>query len=232
MTDSVFLEGTGCECDVTLDTWLKDALPLTPGLVRAVAARELVLAAREFFERSYAWRVRMSNIAARTGDKEYWLSPYDEFSNVVAVLRVMFKPTDTNAYSQLAPIASPPLETDSTTNRPVVYYVSHPPDAIKLYPQLESNGLGTLAVDVALTPKQSVEHLPRIAAIKFYDAILNGYLSRVLLHPNKPYSNLILAGEHRRRFMSEIGRWRSEADTGFNGTQNWVFPGGWNVARH
>jgi hypothetical protein len=224
MVDSVFLEGTDCECDVTLDTWLKDTLPNLPGVNRSVAARQLVLAAREFFEKSLGWVARIDEINAKAGVKQYWLSPYDEYSNIVAVLGVAFLGQD------LAPLPARPSRA-STSDRPSGYYVSAVPDAIELYPQLSQDVDDAICVYAALTPKQSVEHLPRVAAIKFYDAILDGFLARMYIHPNKPYSAPSLARTHRAKFLSEIGRIRGEAKRGFSGAPAWRYPLGWGVRR-
>lgn len=232
MVDSVFLEGTGCECDVTLDTWLKDSLPNLPGIVRSVAARQLVLAAREFFERTLAWQATIDNINAKAGDKQYWLSPYDEFSDVISVMAVVFRTdgADPKSGRYLSPLPTRP-PAGYTTGIPLGYYAGAGPDAIYLYPTLDSDIDDALDILVALTPKQSVEHLPRIAALKFYDAIMDGFLARVYLHPSKPYSNLAAAAEHRRRFISQIGRYRGEVKGGYVHAQNWRFPGGWGVRR-
>ena len=51
----------------SLDTILQDTIPQLPGAVRAVAERELRMAMREFFERSYAWR-SMITVDAPAGD--------------------------------------------------------------------------------------------------------------------------------------------------------------------
>lgn len=230
MVDAVFLEGAACECDVTLDTWLKDSLPLLPGIQRTMAARELVLAAREFFERTYAWRAVVENINAKAGDKQYWQSPYDQFSNVVGILGVAWKG------NALDPLPQRPADRGraepSTSDSPSHFWIdpAHP-DTFYLYPTLENDHADALDVYVALTPKQSVEHLPRIAAIKFYDAILDGFLARVLKHPNKPYSSPATAMLHRRSFLNWCARYNGQAKQGFSNAQAWTFPQGWKVRR-
>ena len=56
----------------SLDTLLQDTIPELPGVVRAVAERELRLTFREFFERSFAWRSVLT-IDAPSGDTAIWL---------------------------------------------------------------------------------------------------------------------------------------------------------------
>jgi hypothetical protein len=225
MADAIFLDSSNCECDVTLDTWLRDTLPVLPGAVREVASRELVLAAREFFERSFTWQAEISNVNAKAGDKQYWLSPYDQYSNVIGILGVRFNGND------LTPYNVRPRSTDSSTDTPTHFYTQNAPDSLYLYPTLATDQDDVLDIFVALTPKQSVEHLPRIAAIKFYDAIREGFLARMLMHPNKPYSQPAVAQLHRRNFMSQIGRYMGQAKQGYVQAQAWQYPQGWQVRR-
>jgi hypothetical protein len=229
MVDSVFIEGTGCECDVTLDRWLKDALPMLPGVVRGVASRQLVLACREFFERSYAWQTLIENQNAKVGRKQYWLSPIDEFTNVVGVLGVNFDGDWLTRFVQ-RPIV-PVNSQASSSSRPYGYYAAEAPDMVEVYPDLDTAMDSALTFWVAMTPKISVEHLPRVAEIKYYDAIMDGFLARMYEQPNKPYSAGMLAVQKRRSFNAWIARYAGQAKQGNVGAQNWRFPGGWGVRR-
>lgn len=224
--DSVFLEGSGCECDVTLDTWLRDSLGSIPGAVRSVAARELVLACREFFERSYAWQGRIEDQDAKAGREQYWTSPYDQYANVIAVMGVDFNGVPLGRY----PFRPSRRSTDSS-DTPVGFYAAPAPDAIELWPDLSSDVGDAITFIVALTPKTTVEHLPRIAEVKFFDAIMDGFLARMYMHPNKPYTDKQLANQKRKAFNHWIGKYMGQAKQGFVSAQNWVYPPGWNVRR-
>lgn len=224
MVDSIFLENTDCECDVTLDTWLKDALPLLPGVVRSVAKRQLILTCREFFEKTYAWRAVEENINAAAGDKQYWLSPYDQFANVIAILGVTYD------NRHLQPIAAEPLKT-TTSEAPQFYYAADPPDSFKLYPAPTAAKADAMNVLVALTPKPNVEHLPRLAFLKFYDALMDGFLARMYMHPNKPYTSADMAVMHRQKFLSAMSYYRSQSKQGYINAQGWHYPQNWQVRR-
>lgn len=207
-----------------LDTWLKDALPLVPGAVPSVAARQLALAAREFFERSWAWRDRVEDLDAQAGATTHVLSPFDAVADVIGVLTVAFQGCP------LAPLPSRPHRS-STSNLPYAYSTTVAPDVIRLYPELEVLVEDALTIEVALTPIVGATTLPDIARTKFYDAILDGFLARMLMHPNKPYSSAPLAGLHRKRFLAQMARFRGEARRGFLQSQNWAYPRGWGVSR-
>jgi hypothetical protein len=233
MVDSVFIEGSGCECDVTLDTWLRDSLSYLPGSIRSVAARELVLAAREFFERSYAWQGLIEDQDAKAGRKQYWLSPWDEYANVVGVIGVTLKG------NPISPVPVRPARVNTTStgtaaatsDRPGWYYAAPAPDAIELFPDLKTDIPDGLTFHVALTPKTTVEHLPRVAEIKYYDAILDGFLARMYMHPSKPYTSIPMAQFKRKSFNHWIGKYMGQAKQGYVGAQNWSFPSEWGVRR-
>lgn len=216
MGEVLYIEGSGDECDARIDTWLKDLLPRTPGLVRKIAQRELLLAIREFYNRSAAWRVVIGPKNVVANKSRYNLSPYDAYANIS---RVFWVATGT---SQLAPLSSRPAGT-TLTGTPYAFY-NDSPDSIVLWPTPILAVPSSLTISVALVPKISVNHLPRIAATDHYDAILDGALGRILMHPAKPYSNLVLAKYHLSRFRAAIAGFKGEAIQGHNGAQTWAFP--------
>ena len=83
----------------------------------------------------------------------------------------------------------------------------------------------------ALVPSFTATALPRQITLKYYDAIVNGYLSRVYLHPNKPYSAPALAGQLRHTFLRSIGFYMAQRKQGYAGAQAWRFPQDYQVTR-
>jgi hypothetical protein len=162
---------------------------------------------------------------ARAGRKQYWLSPYDQYANVVGVLGVSFNG------NMLAPTTRRPPRASDATDIPRAYYAGEVPDMIEIFPDLLTDVDSALSFHVALTPKVSVEHLPRVAEIKYYDAILDGFLARMYMHPHKPYSSPSFAQAKRRSFNSWIGRYAGQTKQGNVGAQSWSFPAGWGVRR-
>ncbi len=217
MTSIITVEASGHECDVKLQVWLKDILPYTPGLIRKIATRELVLAAREFFEKSFAWRAVLGPRQIKANKKRYSLSPYDAYTDIVGVLGVEVQGTPIN------PLARKPGDTTRTSNRPYGYWLESP-DTVILYPIPTATLDNALTLEVALTPKQSVTHLPRIAQTHFYEALLSGVLNRVYAHPSKPYSNPILADYHGKKFRNAIAYYAGRAKNGFAGGGTWCYP--------
>lgn len=217
MTSVLTVEGSGHECDVKLDTWLRDILPHTPGAIRKVVKRELVNACREFYEQSFAWRVLVAPKTMRANKVRYSMSPYDAYTNIVGVMGVELEG------QPLARTARQPRYFDRTADRPTHYWLESP-DYVRLYPTPTSTLEDSLAFYVALTPKQSVTHLPRIALSHHYDAILDGTLGRLFSHPAKPYSNPSLAQYRLQRFRAAIGKYAALAKQGYAQAPSWGFP--------
>jgi hypothetical protein len=213
--EDILVEASGHECNVTLSTWLKDLLPRIPGANQKVVKRELVLAAREFYEQSTAWRVVIGPRDLTADKKRYVMSPYDAYANIVRVLGVEF------SGNPLPAIYRKPPKDDSTS---VLGYWLDGADHVCLWPVPKTTVEDALTFYVALTPKQTVTTLPQIAASHHYDALLDGTLGRLYSHPAKAYSDLVRAQYHLKRFRSAIGKYAGLAKQGMAGAQSWSYP--------
>lgn len=216
-TETISVEGSGHECDAKLDTWLRDLMPITPGCVPRVRKRMLILACREFFERSAAWRVTVGPRRLVANKKRYYMSPYDAYADIVQVFSVELRGQPLKA------MARRPAGVEPDAAEPRSYFMDTP-DQVRLWPKASTTIDDAMTFYVALTPKQSVTHLPRIAATHFYDAIFDGAAGRLMSQPGKAYSNPTLAVYHLKRFNSAIGTYAARAKAGFAGAPTWTFP--------
>lgn len=208
----------------TVEQILKDTSPQLPGAIRSVAERELRLAMREFFERTYAWTVIIEDIDVPEGDAVIALDDNDNNAKVIAVLNVAYKGDN------LSSLVAKPAR-DETSNRPLFWFIASNPDELKVFPYLNVAQTDALDVTVALVPDEGVDVLPRQITLKYYDAIVEGFLARMYIHPNKPYSAPALAGQLRRSFMSRIGFYMAQRKQGYNGGAAWSYPRGFQVVR-
>jgi len=209
----------------SLDTLLQDTIPELPGVVRAVAERELRLTFREFFERSFAWRSVLT-IDAPAGDTAVWLqdsNDLDANSDVIGILHISMNGVPLAKYS------AKPTDYVQTTagDLPTGFYMTSNPDEFKLYPSLGTAQPGSLEVHVALTPKIDATTFPRQISTKYYDALREGFLARMYAHPNKPYSAPMVAVQMRHNFRRRIGYYIAQAKQGYNDAQAWGYPRGW-----
>jgi hypothetical protein len=197
----------------SIATWLKDILPQTPGLVRSVAIREFMLACREFFEQSAAWRTVVT-IDMDANDPDYTLTPYDANTNITKILGVELSGSPLQAYFRRPPGTY--LE-----GSPYAYFVTEP-DTIHLWPKPKTAVADGLTVYVALVPTMSTTLLPDVAESLYYEALRDGVLGRLFAHPAKPYSDAARAQYHLQRFRAAIGAFAGRAKAG-NGP-SWTFP--------
>lgn len=209
----------------TFDEILNDTIPQTPGIIRSIALRELRLACREFFEKSYAWTVLVPAIDVTTGNTPIQIDDGDANTEIIGILNLAFNGKD------LPSIGRRPSRQLGTSDVPVGYYVTSNPDEFSVYPSLETNQTGAAEALVALMPAFDTDVLPRQIMLKYYDAIISGYLARVYIHPNKPYSAPMLSGQQRGVFLKAVGYYAAQRKQGWNGSQQWNYPAGWGVQR-
>lgn len=212
-----FVEGAGFEADVKIDLWLQDLLPRTPGAMRKVVRREFINACREFYEQSFAWRVVTGPKDLRADKKQYYMTPYDPYTDVVGVLGVELDG------QPLAALVRRPRYADRTATLPSSFWLETP-DTVRLWPLSTTDKDDSLLFSLALTPKQTVRHLPKFARSHHYDALLDGALGRLYAHPAKPYSNPGAAEYHLKRFQAAIGKYAGLAKKGYGPGLSWQFP--------
>lgn len=217
-----------------LNQILKDTLPELPGVVRSAAARELRLAMREFFERSFAWTKVVTGVAISAGDTAIQIDDGDTNTEVVGILAVRVG-NDTDGYRPLPALGAEPDKIEGAESASA-WYVTSNPDELKLTPYYNTAPTDTLRVTVALMPAFDVsvtdDELPRQITLKYYDAIRNGFLARMYMQPGKPYSQPVLATQLRQNFLQQIGFYAAQRKKGYNNSPNWTYPSsGWSPRR-
>jgi hypothetical protein len=104
---------------------------------------------------------------------------------------------------------------------------------IQTNPGINETWIGTLA----LTPCDPVDSdgfvdPPDWTMEKYLSYLSSGVISKLMLQPGKPYSSVVGAQYHGRKFNEGIGLARTEVRRMFSyGAQRWSFPQGWNTAR-
>ncbi len=221
------------EYTLSISDLLKDVLPELPGAVRSVAVREMRLTLREFFERTYAWTATVKDVTIPTGETAIQIDDSDSNTEVIGVLDVSSGEAG-SGYTPLRALSVRPGD-ETTTTDPYAWYVTSNPDEIVLFPYVTGTPTKDLTVTVALKPADSVDAttatLPRQITLKYYDAIIDGFLARMYAHPNKPYSAPMVAGQKRASFIAGCGRFAAQRRQGYNGSQNWTFPSNWGISK-
>lgn len=214
-----------------IENIIKDTIPQLPGVIRSVVARECRLTMREFFERSLAWTTVVNSVAIPNGDVAIQVDDGDANTEIIAILKVEIG-NATDGYQTVRPMTRLPDKIEGTNSKPWGWYVTSNPDEFKLHPYFDGTSSDDLRVTVGLIPAFDIDinalTLPRQITLKFYDAILNGTLARLYMHPSKPYSQPMLGTQLRHNFLRQIGYYAAQRKKGFNNSQNWAFPRGWS----
>lgn len=211
------------------DTILQDTIPELPGALRAVAKRELRLTLREFFEKSYCWTTTVKNIALSAGETPIQIDDGDANTEVIGILNLAIG-NDTDGYTDLGPMPGRPSRI-LNDDKPTAWFTSSNPDEFVLYPYPNNAPTDVVIATVALIPAFDTEQLPRQITLKYYEAIVNGFLARMYSHPNKPYSAPSAAGGKRQAFVTAMGYYAAQRKQGYNGAPNWRFPLGWQIPK-
>ena len=218
------------EYTLSLNDLLKDTLAELPGVVRSVALREMRLTLREFFEKTFAWTADVTGVAVPTGEEGIQVTDGDANTEVIGILNVAVGNAN-EGFVDLRPLPERPIGEETTSTLPEFWYVNSNPDEFTLYPYPDTAITDTLTIKVALIPAFDInaadDTLPRQITLKYYDAILNGFLARMYAHPNKPYSAPMAASQLRHNFLRAIGYYAAQRKAGYNGSPNWNFPRGW-----
>lgn len=75
------------------------------------------------------------------------------------------------------------------------------------------------------TDEDGIPYMPDWAVERYHEIFMHGMLSRLMMHPAKPYSNAALAGFHGKKFMQGMGDARMAVLQGSNSNgQRWRFP--------
>lgn len=179
----------------SFDDWKETLLPNLPGCMEDVAQAAFLAVARSFYRRTRSWRERFVGTPDVTSGV-IPLEPLTQYASIVFLegvsrtdgtgLLKMRWPKGNNAFRVENPIASTVFLQD--------------PHTIVIYPFDAAAVPESLVLEVSVQPRQGVDILPAHAVTHHYDALEHGALYRLLLQPNKPYTNADLAKYHMREY--------------------------------
>lgn len=198
---------------LTLDIWVQPIKLRLAGATDPVIITELQAAVREFYLQSNAWREQIGPYNVYANTDLIWLNPVDAYSNVMFVHGAWLELPDDGGTIQLAALNVRP--TDGRTDSRPTHYSCPDPYVLRLYP-MPSEALGTvLWVDATLVPLPDATRLPNMAASHHFEAILEGALARLLLMPNKPWTDPVMGMAYGRSFRRRCIQWRDMSERGY-----------------
>jgi hypothetical protein len=167
----------------------------------------------EFCQESHVWKFfpDPENIVA--GEPRYTV----QAPNGADVASVMTVTIDGEPVDPASPInldeEMPKWRTDTGTPK---YWTQTDTDELILVPAPDANGTLTLAMTLALQPDQRVEYAPRWLIERYRYKLAWGAVSKLMLMPNKPWTDMASGAYYASKFMGEIANARADAVHGLS----------------
>lgn len=179
--------------------WMPDLLPHVPGCPQVLAEHELLRAAQAFFQQATAWRVDEAPVAVAAGTAEVSVAPSDAGMELVRVDALWYDG------EKLDPIAPKTLDAQyasdwQTHEGTPTSYFQVVPGVVRLYPIPIAASVTGLKRRLIVAPSDTATGLPDDLAQKYRDEIQVGAKSRLMLYPNKPWTNDGLAAVYGQAF--------------------------------
>ena len=198
---------------VAPDRLRQTLLARLPGLLLDVADLEINNTVQEFILMTRAWREEIVQ-DLKLNEVLYDLTT-DQFSDLAYVLSV--RSHDTEGDPDLPDKSSGRGLRWTMRNVGTIELGSAPTRDIK----------DGLRVWVSLRAKETTKQIPDLIHNYYFEALLDGTLSRLYATPAKPYTDTTLATYHGRRFRDGMARAKTEVDRQFGVRQpQWAFPDG------
>jgi hypothetical protein len=186
-----------------------DLLPELPGCSTGMLDLQLLRVAREFCERSGAWREPMLPITSQAGVKTYALFSPEPKTDVVRVLELS---VDGRLLWRAEPIVDP------TASEQPKFMPQEPPftlDAQATEITLSEEPTGAIEGMVAMRPSFTATTLPDVMQSVYLEALRSGVFARLMAMGGKPWTDRSLAGYHEQRWQAALDVHATRATRGY-----------------
>lgn len=181
-----------------LEALLPYLLPDLPGVPDITALQALRLTAIEFCEKTHTWNETLDPIPLEDGVNEYELD-VEQGSRINTVMSVWLKdrPLDPKTTDELGMIL-PDWQT-SKSSRPSYYNAAADIGVLQVYP-IPLEPTESIRVRVSYVPTLAATTVPDIVVNRYLDELIHGAKHRLMVAPEKSWSNEGLAVYHRTKF--------------------------------
>lgn len=210
-----------------ISLWLEELVAMAPGATNNTLKLAIRTSFREFCVRSGAWNREIAAISLEEGVAGYEIPPQDD-ANVLYILN-MFWLKDAAQYGVIPPAQAPyhNLMMREPSTRPQAFVGDmEAPQTFTLIPTPKESVEDAIKVFVALGPKDPhIDDIPTFFTSHHFDTLLDGAAHKLYAQPNKPYTNMVLAQFHGRKFNKAIANARDVARRQFTTAEHtWSFP--------
>ncbi len=184
-----------------LEDFLPMVLPYAPGCADIQAEHAVRQAATEFCDRTDAWTLDLDEMLTVAGETDYEME-VDSQSTVTRLLRVRIGGIDVPMVRRgnSAGIEYSPAQVAMAVDRSTLRILAAP--AVDNVPVL---------VSVALSPSPRAERIDDTVARPHANSIVYGALSRLLMMPGKPFTDMRAAQTFEAKFTEAINTARTRA---------------------
>ncbi len=167
-----------------------------------LAKHELRRAAQAFFASTRAWQIVLAAVPVAADQVEVPVSMNDPLEqDLVRVEAAWFDGRKLGVASVSELDSSEFGDWRARTGAPTRFY-QMVPGVVCLYPTPTDAAETGLVFRVAAQPSDAATGIPNDMAVRFTDEIHEGAKARLMLYPNKPWTNLQLAGVHAGAFAA------------------------------
>jgi hypothetical protein len=188
----------------TWATWYPDLLPHVPGCPQILAEHELKRAAQVLFRRTRAWRVDRAAVAVVAGQESVVIAPTDAGQELVRIEAVWYDGKPLGLVTDEVLDAGYADDWRTHTGTPTDY-LQLVPGEIRLHPLPVSDATTGVTARLSVAPSEAATGLPDDLALKFRDEIQVGAKARLMLYPNRPWTNGDLASVYGQAFDNLVG---------------------------
>lgn len=157
----------------------------------------------EFFSRSWLWKYLPDPVDLVAGEPVYDLEP-PQGGSVVAVMNVIVngQPIDNKTIEWLD--RNVPLW--RTERRASSYFTQVQSDQVILAPVPDTNVTGGITMTLAIAPSATSKSFPAwvVNNVNYLETIVDGALYRLMLMPNKPWTDLKNGADRRLQFNTGV----------------------------
>lgn len=178
--------------------WLPDLLPKLPECPVPLVEHELKRAAQDFFRDTKSWQITLPTVPV-LANAEFTTITAPEGSALESIIVAWYDG------QKILPTTADELSKDFGddwelhTGTPC-RYIEETPGYLRLYPRPLADASSGFKAKVAVTPASAAGGIPDNLAETYQDILSDGALSRLMIYPNKPWTNYELGGAALSRF--------------------------------
>lgn len=184
-----------------------------PGAPDTLIGSILTRVLSDFYQRSTAWRVYVTEYPVTGGQQIVQLNPVDQNMMVQWVLDAFMYPF--NGANYPTPLYPVQRQAYGATPAPPTQYYMQSPDVMWLYPIPDKDYGKVLNIYASVTPTNLSAQLPDMSYTHHLDSLLYGVLSRLYLMSKRPWSDKDLGMMYEKKFRQDVMQFRDVANRGY-----------------